>query len=82
MDIKRAKNDDHPRKWACQIQDRVLEQHFKHRDYVFFSQPAGGIMNICRSAKHTAALSCFAEKGKLEIAATRPYAPTTRRCPV
>lgn len=32
VDIKRAKNDDHPRKWACQIQDRVLEQHFKHRD--------------------------------------------------
>lgn len=64
MDFKRVKNDDHPHKWACQIQDRVLEQHFKQGDYLF--QSAGGNMNICCCVNHTAVLSCIEEKGKLE----------------
>lgn len=39
MDFKRVKNDDHPHKWACQIQDRVLEKHFEWGVFffVFFS---------------------------------------------
>lgn len=54
MDFKRVKNDDHPHKWACQIQDRVLEEHFKQGDYLFWS--AGGNMNICWCVNHTAVL--------------------------
>lgn len=68
MDFKRVKNDDHPHKWACQIQDRVLEEHFKQGDYLFWS--AGGNMNICWCVNHTAGLSCILEKGKLESAVT------------
>lgn len=40
MDFKRVKNDDHPHKWACQIQDRVLEQHFKQADFFIFFFPS------------------------------------------
>lgn len=64
MDFKRVKNDDHPHKWGCQIQDRVLEEHFKQGDYLF--QSAGGNMNICWCVNHTAVLSCVLEKGKHE----------------
>lgn len=74
MDFKRVKNDDHPHKWACQIQDRVLEQHFKQGDYLF--QSAGGNMNICCCVNHTAVLSCIMEKGKLESAVALPYTQT------
>ncbi len=74
MDFKRVKNDDHPHKWACQIQDRVLEQHFKQGDYLF--QSAGGNMNICCCVNHTAVLSCIVEKGKLENAFTSLHTQT------
>lgn len=60
MDFKRQKNDDHPHKWACQIQDRVLEPHFKQGDYLFHS--SGGNMNICRRVNRTAVSSCNAGK--------------------
>jgi len=53
MAFKRVRNDDHPHKRACQIQDRVLEPHFTRGDYLF--QSAGGNINICRNVNHTAA---------------------------
>lgn len=74
MDFKRVKNDDHPHKWACQIQDRVLEQHFKLGDYLF--QAAGGNMNICCYVNHTAVLSCIVEKGKLKTIVIPLYTQT------
>lgn len=77
MDFKRVKNDDHPHKWACQIQDRVLEQHFKRGVLFFFSL----LVEIWTYATVlTTQLSCLVsqKKGKPESAVTWLYAPTLR----
>lgn len=71
MDFKRVKNDDHPHKPACQIQDRVLEQHFKQGDYYF--PPVGWW-------KYEHMWLCYlrAKGGKLESDGTRMYAHAAR----
>lgn len=78
MDFKRAKNDDHPHKWACQIQDRVLELHLAEPRPLPHHQSAGGNMNICCCVNRTAVSSCIVEKGKRESAVTWPCAQTLR----